>query len=323
MGKKLTTEQFIEKARLVHGDKYDYSKVEYVDAHTKVCIICREHGEFWQIANDHLCGKGCNKCGVIATHNTQRKDKDTFILKANRIHNSKYDYSLFDYKSAHHKSKIICPIHGVFEQSADSHIHGHGCSKCRDESRKHLVYGIGINDCLGAVHEGHIYKIWCDMLSRSNCKRLKQKHPTYADCKCCEEWVYYSNFKKWFYTQNYKEGYHLDKDILVQGNKIYGPDTCCFVPPYINSLLVYQKKKDGELKRGVSKGINEKKYRATCSIHKRTIHLGSFNTEDEAHEAYKEAKYAEIKRVAKEALEKGDIDERIYNALLKYEIKEY
>ena len=57
------TQNFIEKARKVHGDKYDYSKVEYVNSHTKICIICPEHGEFWQTPNNHLCGKGCNECG--------------------------------------------------------------------------------------------------------------------------------------------------------------------------------------------------------------------------------------------------------------------
>lgn len=323
MSKRATKEEFVAKAREVHGERYDYSLVEYANAHTKVLITCPIHGAFAQTPNDHLCGKGCYKCGVIATHNKQRKSKNHFILEANKIHNNKYDYSLFDYKSAHHKSKIICPIHGVFEQSADSHIHGHGCPKCKNDARKHLVYGIGINDCQDAVYNDPIYKIWCDMLARSNGERLKQKHPTYADCKCCEEWIYYSNFKEWFYSQNYKEGYHLDKDILVQGNKVYGPTTCCFVPSYINSLLVYRKKNEDEFKLGVSRGMYEKKYRATCSINKRTIHLGSFDTEDEAHEAYKDAKYKEISRVAKKALEKGDIDERVYNALLKYEIKEY
>ena len=62
-GRRLTKEEFIEKARQVHGDKYDYSKVEYKNNKTKICIVCPIHGEFWQRPNDHLNGRGCDKCG--------------------------------------------------------------------------------------------------------------------------------------------------------------------------------------------------------------------------------------------------------------------
>ena len=82
MAKKYTQEEFIEKAKAIHGDKYDYSKVEYVNGRTKICIICPEHGEFWQIPNSHLMGKGCKMCGI---ENTVSKNSDTqkdFIEKA-------------------------------------------------------------------------------------------------------------------------------------------------------------------------------------------------------------------------------------------------
>ena len=79
---------FITKARQVHGDKYDYSKVEYINNSTKVCIICPEHGEFWQRPNHHLSGHGCPKC-----KNVFKKDTETFINQAKEIHGDKYDYS--------------------------------------------------------------------------------------------------------------------------------------------------------------------------------------------------------------------------------------
>ena len=90
--RKLTTDEFIKKAREVHGDKYDYSKVEYINKRTKVCIICPIHGEFYQLAGDHMRGHGCRKCGSDKVADVCRYDKITFIEKANEIHNHKYDY---------------------------------------------------------------------------------------------------------------------------------------------------------------------------------------------------------------------------------------
>ena len=146
MSKRLTKEEFISKARKVHGNQYDYSKVDYISSHTKVCIICPIHGEFMQTPNDHLNKRGCRQCGIIKTHNEQRKNIESFILEANRVHNYKYDYSLVDYKSAKEKVKIICPTHGVFLQSPDSHLREHGCPQCKSDDRKKLVYGVGVND---------------------------------------------------------------------------------------------------------------------------------------------------------------------------------
>ena len=125
--KRLTTEEFIRKAKEIHGDKYDYSKVEYVDNRTKVCIICPEHGEFWQRPNNHLMGNGCQKC--IGKGLTQEE----FINEAREIHGDKYDYSKVEYKTKKDKVCIICPKHGEFWQIAQSHLSGHGCPKCAIE----------------------------------------------------------------------------------------------------------------------------------------------------------------------------------------------
>ena len=119
-----TTEQFIEKARKVHGDKYDYSKVEYVNSSTKVCIICPEHGEFWQRPANHLCGQGCPKCCG------NYLDKEIFIEKANKIHKNKFCYDKVNFNTNKDKVCIICPEHGEFWQRVDHHLQGFGCSKC-------------------------------------------------------------------------------------------------------------------------------------------------------------------------------------------------
>ena len=125
------TENFIETARKIHGDKYDYSKVEYINNSTKVCIICPEHGEFWQTPNKHLSGQGCRKCGIKRVWEKRgRITTEEFINKAKKVHGDKYDYSKVEYKNNSTKICIICPIHGEFWQTPSSHLGGCGCPKC-------------------------------------------------------------------------------------------------------------------------------------------------------------------------------------------------
>ena len=117
---------FIEKAKKVHGDKYDYSKVEYINTHTKVCIICPEHGEFWQTPGNHIYGQGCPICG--GTHGITL---ERFIENANKKHNFKYTYENAVYKDAHTKLLITCPKHGDFLQTPNDHLSGCGCPECK------------------------------------------------------------------------------------------------------------------------------------------------------------------------------------------------
>lgn len=126
-------ESFIRKARKIHGDKYDYSKVEYIDSKTKVCIICPIHGEFWQTPNNHLTGKGCSKCYDEVRGDSQRLSIKEFIKKARKIHGNKYDYSKVIYVNNRTKVCIICPIHGEFWQTPDAHLRGEKCPVCSKE----------------------------------------------------------------------------------------------------------------------------------------------------------------------------------------------
>ena len=134
--KKLTKEEFVKKAREIHGNKYDYSKVEYVNNRTKVCIICPEHGEFWQIPSSHLQGKKCKKCGAIESSIKQRKNTKLVINDFKRIHGNKYDYSKVEYVNDRTKVCIICPEHGEFWQTPNNHLKGKGCSKCYGNAKK-------------------------------------------------------------------------------------------------------------------------------------------------------------------------------------------
>ena len=124
------TERFIEKATNVHGDKYDYSKVNYINSTTKVCIICPKHGEFWQTPSNHLQGSKCPKCSNIDVHKKQSNGKNGFIKKAISVHGDKYDYSKVEYINNKTKVCIICPKHGEFWQRPDKHLQGRGCPVC-------------------------------------------------------------------------------------------------------------------------------------------------------------------------------------------------
>ena len=132
---RLSLDSFINKAKKIHGNKYDYSKVEYINSQTKVCIICPKHGEFWQIPNDHLKGFGCSSCSGLKKHT-----KESFIEKAKEVHGDKYDYSKVEYINSKTKVCIICPKHGEFWQKPNSHISNkQGCIKCFEEKRGYEI----------------------------------------------------------------------------------------------------------------------------------------------------------------------------------------
>jgi len=120
------TKQFIIKSNKVHNNKFDYSSTHYLTAKTKVKIICNIHGKFEMTPNNHLTGQGCPSCG-----GTKKLTKERFIEKSNIKHNNKFDYSLVKYNGNLKKVKIICPIHGKFEQLPKNHMNGFRCAKCR------------------------------------------------------------------------------------------------------------------------------------------------------------------------------------------------
>lgn len=128
--KRSNTEEFIIKSRNKHGDRFDYSKVEYLNSKNKVIIICPKHGAFSQRPNDHLNGYGCKKCQYAKTSMENKLTTEVFIEKAKLIHGNKFDYSLVEYNGYENKVSIICPKHGNFEQSPHNHLSGYGCKMC-------------------------------------------------------------------------------------------------------------------------------------------------------------------------------------------------
>jgi hypothetical protein len=154
-GVKLTTNEFITRAKKIHGDKYDYSLCEYINSKIKVKIICDKHGVFEQIASSHTDQKtGCPICSKKHNYNNSE-----FIEKAIIIHNNIYDYSDIEYKNNYTKIKIKCNKHGVFEQTPTNHLNGKGCPICKDskgerEIRQYLnqnninfIYQHTFSDC--------------------------------------------------------------------------------------------------------------------------------------------------------------------------------
>lgn len=133
MTKKMTTEEWIEKAKRVHGDKYDYSESVYVNGYTKVRILCHHHGPFEQLPRDHLKGCGCRECS-----GKKRWTAKSFIQKSKETHGQKYDYSKVEYKNVDTKVCIICPVegHGEFYQRPKNHMKGEGCPSCGGKKRK-------------------------------------------------------------------------------------------------------------------------------------------------------------------------------------------
>ena len=125
-----TVNSFIEKAKCVHGCKYDYSFVEYLNSKTKVIIVCQRHGSFDQTPSNHLLGQGCPKCGTENASSSTKSNVIDFIRKSEITHDDKYDYSEVNYLNANTKVKIKCKNHGFFTQTPNSHLNGRGCPNC-------------------------------------------------------------------------------------------------------------------------------------------------------------------------------------------------
>ena len=131
MPRKLTRIEVIDRANEVHGYKYIYDKMEYVDSKTKVCITCPEHGDFWQAPHDHLKGCGCPECS-----GKKKMTLAEFVKKAKDIHGDKYLYDKVEYVNNSTKVCITCPEHGDFWQTPHSHLEGRGCPECSDKKKK-------------------------------------------------------------------------------------------------------------------------------------------------------------------------------------------
>ena len=188
------------------------------------------------------------------------------------------------------------------------------------------VYGIGV---VGTKYQSRVngaltkeYTLWVGMLQRCYSTTYQKRHPTYEGCEASDKFKSYEYFYEWCHKQvGFVEcGFQLDKDLLVKGNKVYSEDSCVFIPPEINTVLIKSTASRGEHLIGVSWHKTKKAFEARVSKNKgKQEYLGSFNTELEAFKAYKTAKEAFIKEQAEKWKDK--IDQRAYNALMDYTVE--
>lgn len=185
-----------------------------------------------------------------------------------------------------------------------------------------LVRGVGVNEGKypTKVSGKHLkeYELWYDLLKRCYNTTPRKRELTYVGCQASENFKNYSFFHEWCQNQIgfNQEGFHLDKDLLFKGNKLYSEDTCLFVPSELNTLLISSRASRGKSPVGVSAHGN--KFQARCHTGKTSNFLGHFDTPDEAFNAYKEAKETFIKLQAEKW--KAFIDPRAYAALMAYEV---
>jgi len=167
----LGTDEFIKKAKEIHGNKYDYSKTEYEGYRTPVTIICPIHGEFTQLPGNHLKGSGCIKCGQSSQKEKRTKPLEEFLKTANEIHKGKYDYSKVIFKGARTPIQIICPIHGEFTQYPGPHLRGQGCPICQESKGELLIKDILENNNISFIPQ-YKFTDCTNKLQGRSCRKL-------------------------------------------------------------------------------------------------------------------------------------------------------
>jgi len=218
-GKRLSKEEFVELANKIHKNKYDYSKVDYINKHTKICIVCPVHGEFWQSPNNHLSNNGCPKCWKERNLTSKLSNTEDFIKKAKAVHGDKYDYSKVNYKHSLEKICIICPKHGEFWQTPNMHLNGEGCPTCSESTLEKKVRNILDNEKIEYIPQ---YKtIW---LNKQSLDFYLPKYNIAIECQGIQHFkpVDFANKGDKWAIKEFKKSVERDKkkNILCNNNGI-------------------------------------------------------------------------------------------------------
>ena len=242
----LSLNDFIQKANIKHENKYDYSTTEYKNSKSKVKIKCLIHGEFYQTPGKHLSGQGCPKCGTEILINSRRSDNNKFIVKAKLIHEDKYGYSLVRYINNSKKVKIICPIHGIWEQKPGGHLNGKGCRKCSGAEK--LTTEIFIKkssdihdnkyDYSLVDYKGHYSKVIIICPVHNVFEQGAGSHMSGIGCPRCKE----SKGEKEIFNQLIKKGIIFETQKTFEGCKFKNKLRFDFYLPEHNMCIEY----DGE-----------------------------------------------------------------------------
>ena len=243
----LNTEQFIERAKKIHGNKYDYSKTEYINSSTKVCIICPIHGEFWQRPTEHLRGRGCKKCGDLSVGiKNSRITTDEFIERAKKVHGDKYDYSKTEYISPRKKICIIDKEFGEFWMMPYAHLNGQGCpsrrgekiSKANSKSKKKFIEdAIQIHgdkyDYSKVEYKGAFEKVCIICPKHGEFWQRPTEHLSGCGCPICKSSHLEMEIKNWLDNNNVEYVYQYR-------NKIFGLQSLDFYLPKYNIAIECQ-----------------------------------------------------------------------------------
>ena len=194
-------------------------------------------------------------------------------------------------------------------------------------AKRKLIYGVGVYDIArpcerkvdGKRRRDPVYRVWHHMLERCYSKKYQERFPTYIGCSVCSEWLYASVFEKWLVQHANWQDLHLDKDILVPDNKVYSPDTCVLVPQELNTLLLTRNAMRGKYPLGVTWFKQHKKYGATYVKYGHAVHLGLFDCQWKAAEAYKVAKSNHVRQIAFQQQDTR-LQEALYNWSILYEL---
>lgn len=165
------------------------------------------------------------------------------------------------------------------------------------------------------------YSHWRNMIERCYGANRTARNKTYIDCSIDDAWLDFQDFARWFYNQKYSNsGYHLDKDLLLPNNRLYSPDLCCFVPRELNVLMTSRASARGAYPQGVSWHKRDEIYHSQITVDGKKVHLGYFDCPNEAHQVYKAAKEANVKRMALEWQDR--IADNVFQALMSWQLTE-
>jgi hypothetical protein len=260
------------------------------------------------------CRKNPNR--LIHRLGAEKVNSQGYLMKLIEWHNSENIVVEF-------QDKYKCKVQSSWSQFQSALIH--------NPYHPNKFGGI-LGDKYSTVHNGKTdkeYHAWKGILERCYDDVTKEKNPTYRDAICCEEWLYYPNFYEWMHKQeNFEVWKHLsrsaiDKDILIKGNKVYSPNTCCLVSERVNKLFPNAHNIRGNLPIGVTckKSQSIKPYTAYMYRNNKHYFLGNYKTSEEAFQVYKQHKEAYIKQVAQEEYSKGTISKKCYKAMMRWEVE--
>lgn len=243
-------ENFIEKANKRHNFRYNYDKVKYINSQTKVCIICPEHGEFWQEPSAHVRGYKCPKCANFNRGSNKRWDKNKFIEESLKVHGNRFNYSKVEYKNAMDKVIITCPVHGDFTQTPSAHLNGQGCPKCagkklnRDEIIEKFIEVHGEKYDYSKVLFEQMHKKVCIICpEHGEFWQTPSKHFLGQGCKECSKIRKRKKrkiiYRKDFLPRGNSEIYNMLCDFLGVENVIISDDNIDILIPHLNIGIVY------------------------------------------------------------------------------------